>query len=179
MTDAHTEGGSPLADIEPIVDHRSLRNHDDIPFHEDTDIVDADTVEQMSELGDLAAAGITNPAGAVLFRQATETCSWKLPVASVAPGDDYAAELREHVRETIGFRLSLDDIVGVWEFTARTEDGEQTASRAFVTFDTSPASGSYDLADATPKGEPVAAAEWFSSPPEEAALIPGTNRLLD
>jgi hypothetical protein len=178
MTDAHTGGNSPLADIEPIVDHDSLRTQEDIAFHEDTDVVDAETVDHLEELGNIAAAGITNPDGELLFRRATDTCSWKIPVATVAAEDDYAAALREHVRETIGFDLRLDDIVGVWEFTARTDDGEQTASRTFITFSATPTSGNYDLAEATPEGEAVEQAAWFQSPPDGADLIPGTDQFL-
>lgn len=179
MTETHTEGRSPLADIEPIVDHDALRDHEDIAFHENTDVVDAEIVAQVAELGDLAAAGITNPDGELLFRRATDTCSWKIPVISVAPEDDFAGELRSHVRETIGFTLRLDDIVGVWETDVETEDGEQTASRAFVTFSATPESGNYDLGDATAEGEAVEEADWFSAPPEDADLIPGTDLFLD
>lgn len=179
MSDTHTEGGTPLADIEPIVDHDSLRNREEIALHEETDVVDAAVVEQIDELGDLAAAGLTNPDGELLFRRLTDTCSWKIPVATVAPDEDYAAELRAHVEATIGFTLRLDDIAGVWEFTVRTEDGEQTASRAFVIFSATPVSGEYDLSAATPADDPVEEAGWFSSPPEDADLIPGTDQFLD
>ncbi|WP_336326667.1 hypothetical protein [Halovenus sp. HT40] len=179
MTDTHTEGGTLLADIEPIVDHDSLRDREEIAFHEETDVVDAAVVDQIDELGDLAAAGITNSDGKLLFRRLTDTCSWKIPVATAAPDEDYAAELRDHVEETIGFSLRLDDIVGTWEFTVRTEDDEQTASRAFVAFSAAPVSDSYDLAAATPEDDPVEEAAWFSSPPEDADLIPGTDQFLD
>ncbi len=179
MTESHTEEQSPLADIEPIVDHETLRDIEDIPFHDNTDTVDADIVAQVAELGDLAAVGITNPDGELLFRRATDTCSWKIPVTTVAPDDDFAGELRAHVRETIGFSLRLDDIVGVWDITVETEDGTQTASRAFVIFSATPESGHYDLADATPEAESVEDAGWFSSPPEGADLIPGTEQFLE
>ena len=179
MTDTHTEERSPLAALEPIVDYEPLRDNAEIPYHDNTDTVDSEVVAQMAALGDLAAVGITNPDGELLFRRATETCSWKIPVASVAPEEDFADEIRTHVRETIGFNLSLDDIAGVWDITVESEDGTQRASRAFVTFSAAPESGTYDLADATPDGEPVDEAGWFATPPEDADLIPGTEQLLE
>jgi hypothetical protein len=179
MTETHTEERSPPGAIEPIVDHETLRDREDILYHDNTDTVDSEIVAQVAELGDLAAAGITNPDGELLFRRATDTCSWKVPVATVAPEEDFAGELRTHVRESIGFTLSLDDIVGVWDSTVQTEDGAQTASRAFVTFSATSKSGTYDLADTTAEGEGVEEAGWFSSPPEEADLIPGTEEFLD
>ncbi len=179
MTDTHTEQRSPPTDLEPIVDHGALRDNADIPFHDNTDVVDADIVAQVAELGDLAGVGITNPDGELLFRRATDSCSWKIPVTTVAPEDDFAGEIRSHVRETIGFTLRLDDIVGVWDISLETEDGEQTASRAFVIFSATPESGTYDLTDATAEGDAVEEAGWFSTPPEDADLIPGTEQFLD
>lgn len=53
MTQSHTEEASP--GVTSIVDHESLRNNSYIPFHEDHDVVDESVVEQVAELGDLAA----------------------------------------------------------------------------------------------------------------------------
>lgn len=91
MTQSHTEEASP--GVISIVDHESLRNNSYIPFHEDHDVVDESVVEQVAELGDLAAVGITNPDGDLLLRRATETCSWRIPVETVDPTDDYAAAI--------------------------------------------------------------------------------------
>jgi hypothetical protein len=159
-------------------DLESLRNRDDVPVHEQTDTTPADVVEQVAALDDMAGAALTNPAGEVLFRRETETCSWKIPVVSVAPRDDYVDELRSHVRETIGFDLDLTEVVGIWDIRVQTDDGSQTASRTFVTFAAEPVSGEYDLDAATPTGEPVEEAGWFDDLPEGADAIPGTEQVL-
>ena len=179
MTAHHSEDDAPTTAVEPIIDHESLRDRDDVPFHEQRDVVDEETVGAVASLPDLAGAGITNADGEVLFRRLTDTCSWKIPVETVAPGDDFAAAIAEHVRETIGFAVELDGIEGVWDVRLRTADADRTASRSFVIFSASPATGSDDLEAATPEGDPVADAGWFDDRPEGADEIPGTGRFID
>ena len=164
--------------IGPIVDHEELRGRDDVPYHDETDVADADTVEWMADAADMAAVGVTNDDGDLLLQQLTETCAWKLPVQTVDPGADFAAVITDHVRETIGFDLALDRVAGVWDVTVRTEDGTQSASRAFVTFGATPASGSYDLDAVSPAGESVEAADWFEALPDNSQAIPGTESFL-
>jgi hypothetical protein len=165
--------------IGPIVDHETLREHDDVPYHDETDVVDTDTVEWMADADDMAAVGVTNGEGDLLLRRLTETCAWKIPVETVDSDDDFAAAITDHVRETIGFDLELDGIAGVWDVTVRTEDGSQSASRAFVTFSATPAAGAYDLDAVSPAGDPVVASDWFGALPENAQTIPGTESFLD
>jgi hypothetical protein len=179
MTHHTADTDSATTTLGPILDHESLRDRDAVPFHEDRDVVDAEVIDQLQSMDDLAGVGITNDDGDLLFRRLTDTCSWKIPVATVDPEEDFAAEIVEHVRETIGFSLELDGIAGVWDIRLRTADGERTASRAFVTFSASPAAGHYDLAAATPAGEPVEAAGWFGDLPSEADEIPGTGVFLE
>jgi hypothetical protein len=179
MTHHNADTDSATTAIGPIVDHESLRERDNVPFHEDRDVVDGELVDKLQSMDDLAGVGITNDGGDLLFRRLTDTCSWKIPVATVDPEEDFAAEITEHVRGTIGFSLELDGIAGVWDIRLRTADGERTASRAFVTFSASPISGRYDLAAATPEGEPVEEAGWFGDLPSEADEIPGTDVFLD
>ncbi|WP_323173771.1 hypothetical protein [Natrialba sp. PRR66] len=179
MPSHHTGDESPPTAAGPVIDYESLRNHDDVPFHERTNVVDEELVEQVTALADLAGAGITNPDGDLLFRRLTDTCAWKIPVATVAPEEDFAAAITTHIRETIGFTVTLDAIEGVWDIRLRTEDGTKTASRGFVIFSASPVSGSYDLEAATPEGDPVEDAGWFDDLPAEADEIPGTERFLD
>lgn len=174
MTQHNTKEASP--GVTPIVDHESLRDSTDIPFHENHDVVDESVVEQVAELGDLAAVGVTNPDGDLLLRRATETCSWKIPVETVEPTEDYATAITTRVENCIGFSLELGAVEGVWDISVETEDGTQTASRAFVTF--SAVSGEYDLETATPAADPVEEAGWFSELPEEASKIPGTDLFL-
>lgn len=162
---------------ESIIDPESLRDDEAVPFHEERDEVDDAVVDEVSSLPDMAGVGIENPDGAVLFRRATDTCSWKIPVVNVGPDEDFAGKLTEHVRETIGFDVELDDIAGVWTINLRTEDESRTASRAFVIFSAS--SDSYDLDAATPTGDPVEEAGWFDDLPDGADEIPGTALFLE
>lgn len=179
MTSHQSGDESPPTTVEPIIDHESLRDNDDVPFHEPTNVVDAEVVEQVADLPDLAGVGITNHDGDLLFRRLTDTCSWKIPVETVEPEADFATAITDHVRETIGFTVELDAVECVWDIRVQTEDEERTASRAFVTFSASPVSGTYDLEAATPEGDPVEDAGWFDELPDGADEIPGTDLFID
>ncbi len=179
MTRPHpTNDSSPTA-IEPIVDHESLRDRDDVPFHEDRNVVDPAVIEQVADLPDLAGVGITNPDGDVLFRRLTATCSWKIPVATVPPEADFAAAITEHVRDTVGFSLELEAIEEVRDVRLTSSDGDRTAERAFVIFEGAPVTDTSDLATLTPEGDAVEEAGWFADLPEEADEIPGTHAFLE
>lgn len=179
MTSHPSADESAPPGIESVVDYGSLRDRDDVPYHDETDVVDRETVEAVDDLPDLAAAGITNPDGELLLRRLTDSCSWKIPVETVGPGEDFAAAIAAHVEATVGFAVELDAIVGVWDIGVRTDDGEQSAARGFVTFRASPVSDDYDLDAATPGGDPVEEAGWFDALPEDADVIPGTELFLD
>ncbi|WP_121743733.1 NUDIX hydrolase [Natronorubrum halophilum] len=179
MTSHHAGDASSPTAIEPIIDHESLRERDDVPFHEETDVVDAEIVEQVAALADLAGVGITNRDGEVLLRRLTDTCSWKIPVAPVGPEEDFATAIAAHISKTIGLAVALDAIEGVWDISVRTDNGTQTASRAFVIFSASAVSGTDDLEAATPEGDAVEAADWFDELPDGADEIPGTGLFID
>ncbi|ACV48615.1 MULTISPECIES: hypothetical protein [Halomicrobium] len=161
---------TPSPEIEPIVDYERLSADDPVPYHEQRDVVDRAVVDRMRDLPDLACVGITNPAGELLLRQQTDTCSWKIPVESVTPDEAFTTAIVDHVRATIE---------GVWQVTVETDGGERTATRGFVTFGGVPMSGAYDLTAVEPAGEPVHAVEWFDELPADADVIPGTDVFLD
>lgn len=179
MTRDHpTSDSSPTA-TEPIVDHESLRDRDDVPFHEDRDVVDPSVVDRVADLPDLAGVGITNQDGDVLFRRLTDTCSWKIPVAPVPPEADFAAAITGHVRDTIGVTVELGGIEGVWDARLASSDGDRTAERAFVIFEGALVGDADDLAGAAPDGDAVEEAGWFARLPEGADEIPGTHAFLE
>lgn len=167
MTDQQTD---TAPGVEPITDHESLRGR--VPFHEETDVAPAETVESLAAAEDMAIVGITNDAGEVLFRRLTPTCSWKLPVALVGESEEYAAAIREHVTETIG-GIDLRAVEGVWHVDARTEDGAAAASRTFVVF-----SGTLENETIQVPADGVEEAGWFDDRPEEASSLPGTDLFL-
>lgn len=179
MTSHHSADEPAPTSLESIVDYRSLRDRDGVPYHEETEVVDRETVEAVDSLPDLAAVGITNPDGELLFRRLTATCSWKIPVETVGRGEDFAGAIVEHVEGTIGFTVELGGIAGVWDIGVRTDDGERSAARGFVTFRASPVSDSYDLEAATPSGDPVEDADWFGVLPDGADEVPGTKLFFD
>lgn len=177
MTQNNATEDASATPVEQITDHERLRDDPDVPFHDERDVVDAPTIEKFASLPDLAGVGIENADGEALLRRATETCSWKMPVAQVAPEEDFAARITDHVQETVGFDIDLDGIAGVWDIRLRTEDDRRTASRAFVIF--SGSTESYDLDAATPSGDPVEEAGWFDELPEGASEVPGTDLFLE
>ncbi|MEF8886598.1 MAG: NUDIX domain-containing protein [Haloarculaceae archaeon] len=163
--------------LEPLTDVGRLRHRDDVSFHREEDTVPATVVDEVADLPDLASVGITNEEGELLCRRLTETCSWKIPTESVAPGEDFAAAIREHVPETLGFRVEVDALVGVWEVHLAAADGDRTATRTFVTFEGSPADARYEV-DAGAADDPVEEAGWFAELPEDADRLPGTDHFL-
>ena len=172
----HSDASETLA---PITDADALRNREDVSVHENVDTVPGEVVDQLAEMPDLASVGITNDDGQVLLRRLTETCSWKVPTASVAPDEDFAAAIRVQVLETIGLTVELPSVAGVWDITVQAADGERTASRTFVVFEGTVTDDDYDLDDATPAGDPVVAADWFDALPEGADEVPGTDLFVD
>jgi len=175
MTTNATE--TPLHELEPLTDVDRLRHRDDVPFHRKKDAVPATVVDEVADLPDLASVGITNEEGELLCRRLTETCSWKIPTESVAPGEDFAAAIREHVPETLGFRVELDALVGVWEVHLTAADGDRTATRTFVTVEGSPADARYEVNPVAAE-DPVEEVGWFAELPEDADPLPGTDHFL-
>lgn len=167
----------PVGTLEPLTDLDRLRDREDVPFHREEDTVPGAVVGDVADLPDLASVGVTNGRGELLLRRLTDTCSWKLPTASVAPGEDFVAAAREHVPETLGFRVDLA-LAGVWEVDLTAAEGDRTATRAFVVFEGSPADGAYDI-DTAAATDPVEEAGWFAELPEDADELPGTGRFLD
>jgi len=177
----HDNPDTDLADdvTDSLVDYEHLRERNDVRYQERRDVVDPAVVDDVAALPDMAGVGITNDDGELLFRRLTDTCEWKIPVVNVDPGEDFAVAISDHVRETIGFEIELAAVETVREITLESEDGERTASRAFVTFSGAPVSGEYDLAAATPTGEAAEDAGWFADIPPGADEILGTEAFLD
>lgn len=164
--------------IGPITDHESLRDRDDVPFHEVTDVVDGETVETVAGLDDMAPVGVEDEAGEVLVMQVTEDCAWKIPSAAVEPGADYAATARHWVADQAGLEITIDEIAGVWRFEVRAEDGSEVATRNFVVFRATPGAGD----PSTPESGTGAIGDgsatdvgWFDELPAEAEAVPGTD----
>jgi len=165
----------PVEAVAPLTDPETLRSRA-LPFHEQTDTVPAEAVDELARLDDMAAVGVTTDDG-VLLRRLTDTCAWKLPVATVGDDEDFVGALRKQVRSALG-PVDLTGVVGVWRVDALADDGSGTASRTFVVFE-----GTLG-ADADPGTLPVPEAGahdagWFPTLPENSAAIPGTDLFLD
>lgn len=165
----------PVEEVAPLTDPETLRDQVE-HVHEITDTVPASVVEEVAALDDMAAVGVTTDDG-VLLRRLTDTCAWKLPVATVGDGEDYVAAIREQVRSALG-PVELDAAVGLWQFVLTAEAGGETTSRTFVVFagtlgaDTDPGTLPAPDAGAHDVG-------WFSTLPENGDEIPGTTLFLD
>lgn len=173
MTTTPTDETAEPSEIDSITDLETLRARSDVPVREETDVVDRETVEAISELDNMAITGVTDDAGAVLLMRVTETCGLKPPSAAVAPGDDYAAAARKWVETQAGFEIALDAVEGVWDLAVRLEDGDRTARRSFVLFGATPAT---DPTDAEPEAYDTG---WYDELPEEAVEPPGSRLLFD
>lgn len=166
----------PIEQLESTADLDAIRGDDAVPHHVETDTVPEEIVEALASLPDLAALGITNGSGGVLLRRLTETCDWKVPVTDIDEGDDIPSAICTHVEETVGIDVELDGLLGVWEIRVQTEDGVHRAARSFIVF-----TGTSHLADleaATVDDAGVEAAAWFDHLPDDAEVVPGTDRLF-
>jgi 8-oxo-dGTP pyrophosphatase MutT (NUDIX family) len=164
--------------IGSITDPESFRNRDDVPFHEDRDVIDGETFEMLNDLGDMAPVGVTNNEGEVLLMKVNEDCTRKIPSASVAPDEDFVQSAQEWVEEQAGLTIAFDALEGVWYFEGQLENEEQTATRYFVVFSASPVadgSGDDELAGDIPEKHNAADVGWFDELPDDAAEVPGTQ----
>lgn len=180
MTTQPSESDS--AAVESITDPESLRDRADVPFHEETDLVDEETLDVVADLDDVAVVGVTNESGEVLLRRLTEDCAWKLPVVPVPSGDNYADVARRTVEENTGLAVGIDALEAVWCYEARLENGDETATRYFVVFSASPASDGSDAdhpAASLPEEDRPAGVGWFEELRDDAAEAPGTGLFFD
>jgi ADP-ribose pyrophosphatase YjhB (NUDIX family) len=169
----------PTTDTTAVTDPEALRDHQDVPFHEESDVVDTETVEAVAEADDMAPVGVTNAAGEVLVMRVTDTCSWKIPTTAVGPDEDFDAAAREWVRRNTGLDIDLDGPLAVWRLRLRAEEvsaGGQAASRYFVVY-------GVDLNDVpelptADAPDPAAETRWVTDLPEGASEVPGTDLFL-
>ncbi|WP_224269850.1 NUDIX hydrolase [Haloprofundus salinisoli] len=159
-------------DLGSCSDLESLREHADVPFHERTDRVDNDTFGVVADLDDMAPIGVTNGDGSVLVLRVTESCRWKIPSPSVAPGEEYADVARAWVEEQAGLAVTLDAVEGVWRYTARHEDGNRETTRNFVVFGATPGA---DVGIPVVDEGGAVDAGWFDELPANAERPPGTD----
>lgn len=180
MTTDSPKETSETATVESITDPESLRDRDDVPFYENTNVADEEMLDVLDDLDDVAVVGITNEDGAVLLRKLTEDCSWKPPMIPVASDEEYAATARRTVAENTGLTVELDALEGVWRYEDRLEDGERTATRSFVVFSASPSPDEPDgTVDSIPEENDLAAGEWVDELPADADEPPGTRLFFD
>lgn len=160
-----------VGDVAPLTDPASLRGTG--IFHEETDTAPAEAVDSLADLADVAAVGIEHD-GEVLLRRLTETCAWKLPVATVADGEDYVRAIREQVQGALG-PVEVRTVEGVWRVRVRAADADRTAARTFVVFRGTLAEHVDPGAIPVP-ADGVHDAGWFDALPEDAETVPGTDR---
>jgi hypothetical protein len=170
MTARETSSSAPS-----ITDPETLRDRPNVPFHEDSDVVDGTTFDAVRELDDAAVAGVTND-DAVLLIRTTETDPFRLPTADVEADDDYTEQAAQWIESQAGLAADLDSVAAVWQYDVRLEDSGRTASRTFVVYRGTPATDDETL-DPGPDG--AADAGWFDELPADVDEVPGTNLFFD
>lgn len=160
-----------------VTDPEVLRDREGVPFHEETVTVDAETVETVAELDDMAPVGVTNAAGEVLVMRITDTCSPKIPAPAVAPDAAFGDAARDWVAENAGLDITFDGPEAVWYRRFETTEGGRTAERYFVVYGGTPTAEepSVPTDDAT---DPATEADWVASLPEGGVAVPGTDLFL-
>jgi hypothetical protein len=160
-----------------LTDPEVLRDRDGVPLHEETVVADAETVETVADMDDMAPVGVTNAAGEVLVMRITDTCSWKIPTTSVGSDEAFDAAARDWIAENAGIDVVLDGAEAVWYRRFEAEDGVRTASRYFVVYGGTPTADdpAVPTADAP---DPAVEADWVTSLPEGATEVPGTELFL-
>jgi len=179
MTPPTDSADSSLA---PITDVESLRDRSDVPFHDDSDDVDAETVDAVAGLDDWAVVGVTDDDGSVLLRRLTPDCELKLPVSGVGEEDDFVAAARSAVEDVLGLPVELDGVEGVWTFEAHEADGDRSATRRFVVFGATPAVDTAGVSlptDDVPDEDAPVESGWFDEFPEDGEKAPGTDLFFD
>ncbi|MBV0923202.1 NUDIX domain-containing protein [Halomicroarcula limicola] len=163
-----------------LTDPEPLRG--DVPFHEESDVVDEAVLDRLDELDDMAPVGVTNDDREVLVMRVTDDCRWKIPSSAVAPGEDYAEAARQWVENNVGLDVELDGVVGVWRYEAQSAGGDRTATRNFVVFGASPANedgGGKLPADGVDAADAAAEVGWFTELPDGAEAVPGTDLFFE
>ncbi|MFB6236123.1 MAG: NUDIX hydrolase [Halopenitus sp.] len=179
MTPAPSSETDPSSVPESIRDPESLRATEGVPVEADADVVDADALEQIADLPDLAAVGLTNDRGEVLLRKFTPDSSWKLPCQAVEPDEDFVAAAETTLAEQVGPDAALATVTCCWSLEAHTADGERSTTRHFVVFRATPTADDPAMSATSPGGEAVADAGWFEQPPADATQLPGTERFFE
>lgn len=167
--------GVPVDKVTPLSDPETLADRA-VDFGRETNGVPAEVVERVAALDDMAAVAVEHD-GRLLLRRLTETCSWKFPVATVGEDEEYVTALREQVRAAVG-PIELRRVVTVREITVRSETGNQTASRTFLT-----CSGRLETGT-VPEELPVPVdgvheVGWFETFPTDGDELPGTAVFFD
>jgi len=172
MTDNHSTDATDGRLVDAVTDPTTLRDNPDVPFHEETDVVDEETLQTVAGLDDLAPVGVVNDDGEVLFLRVTDDCELKIPSAAVPTDAPFGPTAREWIRDQAGIEVELDGPHGVWHFEVRLADGERTAERYFVLFGATPVGETSEAADA-------AAVEWAATLPDGAVEAPGTRQFFE
>ncbi len=172
---ADTPTGVPVSKLVPLTDPETLAGRA-VDFGRETDTVPEAVLEQVAAPEDMAAVAVECD-GRLLLRRLTETCSWKFPVATVGEDEEYVTALREQVRAAVG-PIELRRVVTVREITVRSETGNRTASRTFLT-----CSGRLE-AGTSPEELPVPVdgaheVGWFETFPTAGDELPGTAVFFD
>lgn len=180
MTTQDTDDGSDQFVLDDITDPETAIDCETIPFHEETDVVDEETVAVVADAPDMAPVGVTNGDGETLVMRVTDDCAWKIPSSNVTAGEPFAEAAREWVRTNTGLAISIERLAGCWRLRLRSAETDRTATRHFLVFEASPATDGPAPAVPVDDGPDRAVeAGWFETLPAGGSRVPGTDLFLD
>lgn len=154
----------------------------DVPVHVDTDTVEQEIVDTVSEMDDLAPTGIRRSDGSVLLMRVEDDCAWKIPSKAVGTDEPYGVAVKEWISEIAGLEIELEGVEGIWRIELTAEETGETATRHFVVFSASPNGSSQQSSLSVmdvPADKQPADIGWFDELPDEAEEPPGTDLFFE
>lgn len=129
MTDRATSGGD--SPVESLSDIESLIEREDVPFHEEPEVVDHQHHFELYEpIAGMAVVGVTDCTGAVLLRVHDDEPVALLPHGPVEPGEDWTTAVPRVVAEQTRVAVELDAVERVKRkyFAPEGDDDRQTTA---------------------------------------------------
>jgi hypothetical protein len=156
--------------VKSLHDPEQLRDREDVPFDEETHVVDREEFEATRENVDShVVVGVTNGEGEVLLMD-DGSHGWTLAAFPAEPGEDWMATARRGVENLTGVSITLDEAVRVRRVDFCPQgDAEGRFSMYNVIFRASLVEGRPVASPETLEDAGILDVGWFAEVPEEQA----------